>query len=126
MSASSRALRSTRWLALAAGVIAMLTAGRGKVALAAGLFDTELCVADVSPEAHVVSVLPPDAKGANDATSFPVATMPAIKAGDLVRIKPARGADEPLPTFVVIERDAKKCGKFAAQEPPASRGGPRM
>ena len=67
----------------------------------------------------------PNAKGANDATLFPVATMPPIQAGDLVRIEPAKGADTPLPKFVLIARGAKRCAKFRAQEPPAGPG-PRM
>ena len=114
--------RSIHRIAAALGLAATLvaTSTRG-----GGLFGTELCVAEVSAESQVVSVIPPDAKSANDATLFPVATVPPIQAGDLVRIEPAKGADAPLPKFVLIARGAKQCARFRAQEPPAGPG-PRM
>jgi len=117
--------RSIHCLAAALGLAATLVASSTRGALAGGLFGTELCVAEVSAESLVVSVVPPDAKSANDATLFPVATVPPIQAGDLVRIEPAKGTDAPLPKFVLIASRAKQCAKFRAQEPPAGPG-PRM
>lgn len=79
------------------------------------MYGTPYCVAGISKDPKFINLMDPDRELSIAAVSFAYKTLPNVKVGDLITIKPGAKTDDGQPEFTVVKAQDPKCKKYVGE-----------